>query len=180
LAKLVPPEQKTASTEPWQNQLSEILGGHRPVGVKVVLVGVGHPQRSDDYVGSCVVKRVIDAIHSATLGDTYLIDAEDNVEALISKIHAIRAKHVIFIDACQMRLKPGTVNLLAIEETSYPFFTTHGIPLKLLAEKLLRESKVWILAIQPKTTDFGETLSKELNETAVAISNVITASLEAS
>jgi hydrogenase 3 maturation protease len=140
--------------------------------MKVALVGVGNPLRSDDYVGSYVVKTIIRA-GGTHFRDVYLIDAENNVESLITKIQSISAAHVIFVDACQMGLEPGSVNLLAVEDTSYPFFTTHGIPLKLLAERLLSGSKVWVLAVEPNRTDFGEGLTREITDSAITISRLV-------
>jgi Ni,Fe-hydrogenase maturation factor len=76
-----------------------------------------------------------------------------------------------------MRAKPGEVNLLSVAETSYPFFTTHGIPLKVLAERLLKGCEVWVLAIQPKETEFDEDLSPELHDAASHVSDFIVSNL---
>ena len=173
MARSVLSSEQTASTEAWKDKLSELL---RSPSVKIALTGVGNPLRSDDYVGSYVVKILIDA-NRAQFKNAYLIDAENNVESLITKIQNIGAKHVIFIDACQMGLKPGTVSLFPVEDTSYPFFTTHGIPLKLLAKQLLPESKVWVLAVEPNRTDFGEGLTQEVADSALTISRLITQNL---
>jgi len=101
----------------------------------------------------------------------YLFDGEDNVEALITRIADVEAEHVVFVDACEMKAEPGETRLISVTQTSYPFFTTHGVPLKLLAEQLLPKSQVWILAIQPKRTDFGEHLSPEIRAAADSVSN---------
>ena len=77
-----------------------------------------------------------------------------------------------------MGARPGETKLLPVDETQYPFFTTHGIPLKVLAEQLLMGCQVWVLAIQPKETEFGEALSPEVRDTANYVSKVIASSLE--
>lgn len=133
---------------------------------------MGHPLRSDDHVGSYVVKTLIEEAKDILLG-IRLVDAEDNVEALITKIADLQPEHVVFIDACEMKGNPGQTQLISVTQTTYPFFTTHGIPLKLIAERLLPDSRVWILAIQPKNTDFGETLSAEVQCAADSISKFI-------
>ncbi len=166
--------QQAASTEAWKNKLSGLLRSpHR----KVALVGVGNPLCHDDYVGSKVVKMIINS-KGTHVKDVYLVDAENNVEFFITKIQRIAADHVIFVDACRMGLKSGSVSLLAVEDTSYPFFTTHGIPLKLLAERMLPESRVWVLAIEPKRTDFGEGLSREVADSARAIQRLVISEVE--
>lgn len=176
MAKLERPREQTTSTKTdWHVQLRELLRSCSP-SFKVALIGVGHPLRGDDYVGSYTVKTVIEATDGTLPEGAYIFDAEDNVEALISRLASLGLKHVIFIDACEMRTRPGETNLLSVGETSYPFFTTHGIPLRVLAESLLSKSEVWVLAIQPKLAEFGDTMSPELCSAANAISEFIAAS----
>jgi hydrogenase maturation protease len=169
-------QERTASTENWQIQLRELLSSCSPEA-RLAIVGVGHPMRADDYVGSYTVKAIMEATDGALPKGAYLFDAEDSVEALIGNLAKLSPKHVIFIDACEMGLRPGEVKLLPVAETSYPFFTTHGIPLKVLAERLLSESKVWVLAIQPKQTEFDLSLSQAIQLTAKNVSELITRSL---
>jgi len=142
------------------------------------LVGMGHPLCSDDFAGSYLLKKIIvQSKHKLPVG-VYLFDGEDNVEALITRIADVEAEHVIFVDACEMKAEPGEIRLISATQTSYPFFTTHGVPLKLLAEQLLPKSQVWILAIQPKRTDFGEHLSSEIRDAADSVSNFLVAILK--
>jgi len=170
------PREQTVSTEIWQYQLKGILracSSEERLGI----VGVGHSMRGDDYVGSYAVKTIMETTDGTLRKGAYLFDAEDNVEALISGFARLGLKHVIFIDACEMERRPGEAALLSVAETSYPFFTTHGIPLKVLAERLLPESEVWILAIQPRQTEFNDTISPEVREAAMNVSNFIAANL---
>lgn len=165
-------EQTTSTVGNWQPELERILTSPSPVK-RVVLVGMGHPLCSDDFAGSYVVKKIIvQAKHKLSEG-VYLFDCEDNVEALITRIADVEAAHVVFVDACEMEAEPGETRLISVTQTSYPFFTTHGVPLKLLAEQLLSKSQVWILAIQPKRTDFGEHLSPEIRVAADSVSNFL-------
>jgi len=176
LATLEQQQERMASTENWQTQLRELLSSCSPEA-RLAIVGVGHPMRGDDYVGSYTVKAIMDATDGTLPEGSYLFDAEDSVEALIGTLAKLGLKHVIFIDACEMGMPPGETTLLSVAETSYPFFTTHGIPLKVLAERLLSESKVWVLAIQPKQTGFDVSLSKEIQLTATNVSELITRGL---
>jgi len=177
LAKLERPREQTTSTKAdWHIQLREMLRACSSTA-KIALVGVGHPLRGDDYVGSHTVKIIIETTEGTLPEGAYIFDAEDNVEALITRLAGLGLKHVIFIDACEMRERPGETNLLSVNETSYPFFTTHGIPLKVLAERLLSKSEVWVLAIQPKQAEFGDTLSPELRSAANSISEFTTTNL---
>ena len=164
-------EQTTSTVGNWQPELERILTS--PTLVKrVVFVGIGHSLCSDDFTGSYVVKKVIVQAKQLPEG-VYLFDGEDNVEALITRIADVQAEHVIFVDACELKAEPGETRLISVAQTSYPFFTTHGVPLKLLAEHLLPKSRVWILAIQPERTDFGEHLSPKVRAAADSVSNFL-------
>lgn len=176
MAKLERPREQTPSTEIWQDLLKKLVKACSSEE-KLGIVGVGHPMRGDDYVGSYAVKAVMEATDGTLPKGAYLFDAEDNVEAVISGIARLGLKRVIFIDACEMARRPGEAALLPVGETSYPFFTTHGIPLKVLAERLFPESEVWILAIQPRQTEFNDALSPEIRETAVNVSKFIATNL---
>lgn len=176
MAELKRPLEQTTQTEDWQVQLDALLKSCSPVA-RTALVGVGHPLRGDDYVGSCIVKAVLQALGDRPREGVCLFDAEDNLEATIMKLGNLNPKNIIFIDACEMGLGPGEAKFVSVRDTSYPFFTTHSIPLKVLAEQLLSESEVWVLAIQPKRTDFGENLSPEIQKTVAEVSGLIAVSL---
>jgi hydrogenase 3 maturation protease len=169
-------DQTTSTIQQWESHLKDLLAAASPTS-KVAIVGVGHPFRGDDYVGSYVMKGIIKMTGDTLSDSVYLFDAEDNLEHVITKLSRIDSKQVIFIDACEMGVRPAETKLLGIDETSYPFFTTHGIPLKVLAEQMLMGCKVWVLAIQPKETEFGEALSPEVRDAASYVSKFIISSL---
>ncbi len=170
--------QTTSTASSWTIELERIVASTSP-NKRLALVGMGHPLRSDDFVGSYIAKKLLARRRKGGLRDgVYIFDGEDNVEALISKIAALEPEHVIFIDASEMKTEAGETRLVSVSETIYPFFTTHGIPLKLLAERLFPRSRVWILAIQPKDTDFGEHLSSEMRAVANSISDLFATILE--
>lgn len=159
----------------WRADLERILQfSSRNV---VVLIGIGHPLRGDDYVGSYVIKGVMKELGNIPR-NVLIFDAEDNVESVIMKAAKTKPTHVIFIDSCELNAQPGEIRMVTIAETVYPFFTTHGIPLKLMSEQMFPESEAWILAVQPKQTEFGESMSSEVSEACISISKFISGSLQ--
>ncbi len=166
-------QQTTSTTTTWMPELESILDSSFSHGKKVVFVGMGHPLRRDDYAGSYIAKKLKSITNGTSRNGFYVFDGEDNVEALITRIGDLAPDHVVFVDACEMKAEPGETQLVSIERTSYPFFTTHGIPLKLIAEQLLPKSQVWLLAIQPKDTYFGEQLTPEIRRVSNSIVNSI-------
>jgi len=169
-------ELMTSAIQQRESPLNELLAAASPTS-KVALVGIGHPFRGDDYVGSYVAKEIIKAKGRRLSYRVYVFDAEEDVERVITRISRINPKQVIFIDACEMGLRPAETKLMPVDETSYPFFTTHGIPLKVLADQLLMGCKVWVLAIQPKDTGFGEELSPEIQDAADHLCKFVASSL---
>ncbi len=173
VVKLLEPKgmNRTTWTE-WQTVLKGILVA-ATADSKVVLVGVGHPLRGDDHVGSFIVE----SLGEKKSGSIQFFNGEDNVEAIIARIATLRPKHVVFIDACDMNLRTGEARLVTMNETNYPFFTTHGIPLKLLAERFLPNSQSWVLAIQPEQLEIGSSLSPKVSTSAKSIVEFIKASM---
>ena len=163
-----------ASTE-WKSQLRDKLIAVGPDS-KMILVGVGHPFRGDDYVGSYIAKKLMVGNHVQNI---QLFDAEQDVEAIIPKIQALKPKQIMFIDSCQMNLGPGEARVISIDDTDYPFFTTHSIPLKLLVNQFLPESQCWMLAIQPEQVEISDQLSSKVRNVADSIITLIGSTMEA-
>ena len=136
------------------------------------MVGIGHPLRGDDHIGSFILRQLKRNANTIPV-NVQLINAEDSVESVIPKLAELKPKHIIFIDACEMNMKPGETRLIPVATTEYPFFTTHGIPLKLLSKQLLPESESWILAVQPKQVEFSENPSPELRRVAREVSEYV-------
>jgi hydrogenase maturation protease len=159
----------TSTIEDWKVQLRQLFKSSPEHNM--ALVGVGNPFRGDDYVGSFILKKLIE--QSKIRPNIHLYDVEDDVEFFVSKLVELKPKCVIFIDACEMSAKPGEAFMIPVAGTEYPFFATHGIPLKLLCERMLPESDSWLLAIQPEHVEFSDALSSQVRETAIMISEVI-------
>ena len=107
-----------------------------------------------------------------------MYDAEDNVESIVSRLVELRPDCVIFVDACELNARPGETRMISVTETEYPFFTTHGIPLKVLCERMLPECQSWVLAVQPERVEFSDTLTPEVRGAAFMISDVISKTVE--
>ncbi len=175
MAKTSSVEEQTASTlREWKKALGHLLSTAGSDS-SVAVVGVGHPLRGDDYVGSFIVKAVMNECRSNCV---HFLDAEEGVETVISKIVELRPKHVVFIDACEMNARPGEAALVPVAQTDYPFFTTHGIPLKLLAKQFLPRCQVWVLAVQPEQMEFNDRLSPRVRQSAVTVANFIVDTLK--
>jgi hydrogenase maturation protease HycI len=126
-----------------------------------VIVGIGHSLKADDYVGSLIAK---DLKKYDGKNRFRVIDAEDMPENFLGLIDSMNPALVVVIDSLEAGLFPGAVRLVSVEETSYPFFSTHGIPIKVLLGSLGTIPRLFLLGVQSKTHEFGESISSEVQD----------------
>jgi len=150
----------------------------REVGArKLAIIGVGNSLRGDDFAGSFVVKKLASKSRGG-VNQPLVLDAEGAPENFTEKIRAFGANVVIFIDCALMGSPPGSVKVVSLKGTGYPFFSTHNLPLKLLDAAMGRPEDSYLIGIEPKTTGFCEAMSEEVRVSCIlvaqAIRNVVT------
>lgn len=138
---------------------------------RVVVAGVGSPLRKDDFVGVKIVRSLRDKVSKSV----YLVECETVPESFIEPISEFKPTHVLIIDAALLNLKPGSSKLIEPNKIAGIPISTHALPLRIFGEYLTRTTgaKVALLAIQPKETDFGEGLTKELKRTAKDLTRLL-------
>lgn len=130
----------------------------------LVVLGIGNPMRGDDAVGIEIVKLLKGKVPK----NVKLLECQTVPENFIGEIKRFNPSHVLMIDAAHFEANPGEARLIPPERISGIAFSTHNIPLYVLAE-ILRETigaKVLLLAVQPKTTEFGEEVTPEIKNAA--------------
>ncbi len=138
--------------------LSRWLHGYR----RLVVAGVGNILKTDDGLGVEVIRRL------GTLPKNVLtVDCGTVPETYLGPIVKFRPSHVLIVDAADIASNPGATRLVPPEEISGLSLSTHALPLSVFADYLKNriDADVALLAIQPKTIDFGGTLSPEVQET---------------
>jgi hydrogenase 3 maturation protease len=147
--------------------------GLRTVGIqKLAIVGVGNSLRGDDFAGSFVAKRLADRLSYGACRPLVL-DAENSPEDVARRVRDFGAETLVFIDTTIMGSPPGTVKLIDLQKTDYPYFSTHNVPLKLLANTMGEVKRSFLLGIEPKSTEFGEKMSEEVRRSCASLVNVI-------
>ena len=129
--------------------------------------------RGDDHAGSFIAKSLIKNESQVVK----FFDGQDTVESIVSRIAALNPKQAVFIDTCEMNLRAGEIRLVTMNETDYPFFTTHGIPMKLIAERFLPNAQSWVLAIQPEQLELTENLSPVVADSVKSVIEFINATM---
>lgn len=117
-----------------------------------VIIGIGNPLKADDNIGNVVVQKI------TTEADK--IVAETTPENHIAKMRG--ARKIVFIDAVDFNAKPGTIRLFSPDEILDFPSTTHAMSLNFF-RKMIPRASFFIVGIQPKTIEFNQNLSREMN-----------------
>jgi hydrogenase 3 maturation protease len=108
--------------------------------------------------------------------NTLLIECETVPESFTEQIIDFHPTHVLLIDAAILGLKPGESRLIEPGElTPSASLSSHMLPLRIFCEQVsqMSKTKLGLLLIQPKNTDFGEGLSPELEKSVQEISRML-------
>ena len=138
----------------------------------VVIAGIGNPIRSDDYIGL----KIVESLKGQVASRVCLLECETIPESYIIDIEKFNPTHVLLIDAATLGLETGEPSLVETEEVpSFSAISSHILPLRIFCEyvKKATNAKVGLLLIEPKSIEFGEGLSVEVQKTAVYLTNLL-------
>jgi hydrogenase 3 maturation protease len=139
---------------------------------RLVLAGIGNPIRGDDFVGVKIVQNLKGRVSKRV----FLVECETVPESYIEQIVDFNPTHILLIDAAVLGLKPGDSELREPENLiATPAFSTHMLPLRLFCEYLSKatNARIALLLIEPEDTDFGESLSPEVDAVAEKITETL-------
>jgi hydrogenase 3 maturation protease len=133
------------------------LHGYR----RLVVAGVGNILKTDDGLGVEIIRRL-----GPLSKNVLTVDCGTVPESYLGPIVKFGPSHVLIVDAADIASTPGETRLVQPEEISGLGLSTHALPLSVFAEYLKNRigADVALLAIQPKTIDFGDALSPEVQE----------------
>jgi len=139
-----------------------------------LVVGVGHPLRGDDAVGSAVAA-ALEARFAARV-----IDAGSAPESYLGPLTAVAGRPVVFLDAVAHGARPGDWCLVPVVDLSGREADTHRPSLRLLADLLSAHGIAsWVLGIEPAHTAVGEPLSETVERTVAELTGLLAAALAA-
>jgi hydrogenase 3 maturation protease len=134
----------------------------------IVIAGIGNEIRRDDFVGVKIIQDLTGKVSKKV----HLIECETVPESFMDEIVELKPSHVLLIDAAILKLKPGEVRLYdAAKVVNVPAITTHMLPLRVFCDYItqMAQTKLALLLIEPKDTDFGEGLTSEVEVAATEI-----------
>ena len=129
---------------------------------KVVICGIGSTLRSDDGIGSLLASRLGGKV-------PYIVyDAGSSPENYLGKIIKDKPDTVVLVDAVDFGGSPGEFRVVEPEDIqTVNFFSTHNASISLAINYLKADLKaiIIVLIIQPKSINFGDTMSEEVSKT---------------
>ena len=147
---------------------------------KIVFIGIGNLLLMDEGIGV----HTINELEKYDLpGSIEIYDGGTGGFKLIDLMHG--AARVIFIDAVETGKAPGSVTIFSAEEVhslynkkKYSLHDTDLMEIIKMTEMLGNPPMIEIVGIQPKTINYGTTLSKELTELMPNIINTVLRKIE--
>jgi hydrogenase maturation protease HycI len=147
-------------SEDWKVRLNETTGQKN----RVVVLGVGNPDKGDDGAGPAVAAALAarQAAHSAS--NVLIIDGRETPESRTSEIRRFGPELTIIVDAAIGGHLPGTVYIVEREKIADEGISTHNISLLYLVRYLEESigSRVIVLGVEPLTLDLGAPMSPEV------------------
>lgn len=143
-------------------ELDKLLAGKNR---KILFAGIGNVLKSDDGAGVYISSRI--------RGNDKIIPltVETGIENYIGKINSLNPDILVLIDCVEMKLPPGSVKILNINQIQDLTFNTHNISFSRLPDFF--KMPVYILAIQPENILFGENISYIVKDISDKIINQI-------
>ncbi len=139
---------------------------------RVIVAGIGNPIKSDDAVGV----KIIQKLQCKTSPKISLLECETVPESFIDEITELKPTHVLLVDAAMMGRKPGEVRLFNMDNiaNSQPT-STHMLPIPVFCELIstLTGAKIALILIEPKSTEMGEDLTPEVQNSVEEVVQVL-------
>lgn len=142
---------------------------------RVVVVGVGSEMRGDDVVGLMVLEEFRKHPHPKVI----LIEGGTAPENFTGQIKKAQPTHLVIVDAADLKQAPGTIEVIDPERIGGYSFSTHALPLKIMIDFILADWKceVMVIAIQPKSLEFGRPVDPEVASASQTIAQAILSAL---
>ncbi len=139
---------------------------------RLVFLGIGNELRHDDAVGLVVVEKLHSRVNNR---DVTLLNCADIPENFTGHVKRLGPDCVVLVDAADFGGHPGDVHAFTIGDVEEGGISTHKASLAVLGAYLRSETgaSVFIVGIQPGSTEFGTGLTPRLQEASDSIAEVI-------
>ncbi|AFK22557.1 hydrogenase maturation peptidase HycI [Pyrococcus sp. ST04] len=141
-------------------------------GKRIVICGIGNEIRGDDGFGVLLVKELKKLIKRENV---LILNCGQAPESFFGKIIKFKPDLVIFVDAIHFGGNPGEIVVVTPESVIGEAFSTHGMPLKLMAKHIERDvdAEIILIGCQPKNIGLFEEISPEVKEALEKLLSII-------
>jgi hydrogenase 3 maturation protease len=135
----------------------------------VLLIGAGNTLRGDDGAGPAIIALLEEKVSAS------LLDVGEVPESYFSKILAVQANTIVFMDAANFGGNPGDLAILETGDIAGCSISTHQMPVDLFFRYIKQNSQadIFAIGIQPAQIGFGEPMSPEVAETVEALAELL-------
>jgi len=160
--------EQTVEAEDWRERLAASLEGLR----RLAVLGIGNELYGDDGAGVALARSL--ARSGIDPGKMQAFEAGPAPENFTGSLRKMNPSHVLMVDAANLGLEPGSIRVIDMEQITGAGFSTHTLPLHILADFIAREGcRVVMLGIQPRDLSFGEGLSPEVSTAVTQLKNYL-------
>ncbi|MDD2716729.1 MAG: hydrogenase 3 maturation endopeptidase HyCI [Candidatus Wallbacteria bacterium] len=119
---------------------------------KLAILGVGSEHAGDDIAGILAIQE-IDRVRKSFRIPVKTFKGFTAPENVTGEIRKFKPSHILIIDAADFGKKPGSVEILTLDGIDGVSFSTHRLPIKILADYCIKTMgcEVTVLGIQPKS-----------------------------
>lgn len=123
---------------------------------KIAIISLGNVLKCDDNVANLVLDEL-------KAENALLIKGGTNPENFIGPLEKFKPDIIFFIDATDFNGKAGDVKVFQINDILNLNISTHNLPVSLI-KGFFPKTRIKIIGIQPKKIDYGNKISKGLEE----------------
>ena len=149
---------------PQLPQLTSLLSRNHKAGEKTAVIGVGSELHGDDAAGLLTAR----ALTALKLPGIFAFEGATAPENITGAVIQCMPKLVLFVDAAEMSLPAGEIRVIPADEIGGMTFSTHTLPLPVIADYLSKRLTCQVLAvgIQPAATRFNSKPSESVRRAA--------------
>lgn len=148
---------------------------------RIAILAVGSDLRADDAAGLLVGRR-LEELSWPPKPKVEIFFGETAPENLTGVIRQYQPTHLIVLDAAQAGAKPGSINVTDLGHArSGAVYCTHNLPLTVMLGYLrnLTSCQTIILGIEPKSLEFGGSVSPIIERSARQLAQTVHSSITA-
>ena len=135
---------------------------------KVALLAIGSELKGDDAAGLLAVQGL------ANTPKLRVFIGATAPENLTGEIKKYNPTHLIIIDCAELQEAPGAVKIFDPEQTTGDSFSTHRLPLKMLAQylRMSLNCDIMVIGIQPRSIKFSTEVSPEVKNAVIHLNEI--------